>query len=65
MFDTAHRYAVLGERKPKKLFMNEFRDLFFAALPMAIIVECIKVFKTAHVRMSVPVCSAVEGNEAY
>jgi protein gp37 len=47
LFDAAHLYAVLGDRKPKKLFVNEFSDLFFEALPIEIIIEHFKVFKAA------------------
>ena len=48
LFDPVHLYAVLGSKKPKKFFVNEFSDLFFEALPMALIIEHFKVFEGAH-----------------
>ena len=48
LFDAAHLYAVLGDRKPKRIFVNEFSDLFYESLPMALIIEHFKVFKVAH-----------------
>lgn len=48
LFDAAHLYSVLEDRKPKKLFVNEFSDLFFESLPMALIIEHFKVFNSAH-----------------
>ena len=48
LFDASHLYAVLDDRKPKKIFVNEFSDLFYETLPMAVILEHFKVFKAAH-----------------
>jgi protein gp37 len=34
LFDPGHLYAVLEDDQPKMIFVNEFSDLLFDALPM-------------------------------
>lgn len=48
LFDPQHLYAVLKDRNPKRIFVNEFSDLFHEALPMELILEHVRVFKAAH-----------------
>jgi protein gp37 len=47
LFDPQHLYTVLGERRPKRIFVNEFSDLLHASLPLSLILEHIKVFNAA------------------
>jgi protein gp37 len=47
LFDPAHLYAVLRLCEPKKIFVNEFSDLFFEALPLELILEHFRVFNAA------------------
>jgi protein gp37 len=47
LFDPKHLYGVLNKRKPKMIFVNEFSDLLHEALPMALILEHVRVFKAA------------------
>lgn len=48
LFDPKHLYAVLNDWKPKMVFVNEFSDLLHDALPTEVILEHMRVFKTAH-----------------
>ena len=48
LFDPSHLYAVLNDRKPKMVFVNEFSDLYFESLPIDLILEHFKVFRAAH-----------------
>ena len=43
-----HLYAVLTDRDPKKIFVNEFSDLLHDALPMELILEHVRVFRAAY-----------------
>ena len=47
LFDPVHLYAVLNDSEPKRIFVNEFSDLFFEALPLDIILEHFRVFNAA------------------
>jgi protein gp37 len=47
LFDPQHLYTVLGDRKPKHIFVNEFSDLLHASLPLSLILEHFKVFNAA------------------
>ncbi len=48
LFDPAHLYAVLKDRKPKMIFVNEFSDFLHDALPMEVILEHVRVFTAAY-----------------
>ena len=48
LFDPEHLYAMLKERKSKMIFVNEFSDLLHDALPTKVILEHIRVFRTAY-----------------
>ena len=48
LFDPMHLYAVLTDRDPKKIFVNEFSDLLHDALPMELILEHVRVFRAAY-----------------
>jgi protein gp37 len=48
LFEPGHLYAVLRDKEPKRVFVNEFSDLFFESLPMELILEHFKVFNAAH-----------------
>jgi protein gp37 len=50
LFDPEHLYAVLKDRKPKMIFVNEFSDLLHDALPMKVLLEHVRVFKAACLR---------------
>jgi protein gp37 len=47
LFDPKHLYAVLKQRNPKMIFVNEFSDLLHEALPMDLILEHVRVFRAA------------------
>lgn len=47
LFDPGHLYAVLKDRDPKMVFVNEFSDLLHDALPIEVIVEHFRVFREA------------------
>jgi len=47
LFDPKHLYSVLKVKLPKRIFVNEFSDLLHEALPMEVILEHIRVFRTA------------------
>ena len=47
LFDPEHLYAVLRDRSPKRIFVNEFSDLLHEALPMEVILEHVRVFRAA------------------
>ena len=47
LFEPGHLYAVLRDKEPKRVFVNEFSDLFFESLPMELILEHIRVFNVA------------------
>ena len=48
LFDPEHLYAVLTDRDPKKIFVNEFSDLLHESLPMELILEHVRVFQAAY-----------------
>ena len=45
LFDPGHLYAVLKEKTPRRIFVNEFSDLLHEALPMEVILEHVRVFR--------------------
>ena len=47
LFDPKHLYSVLKVKEPKRIFVNEFSDLLHEALPMEVILEHIRVFRSA------------------
>jgi protein gp37 len=47
LFDPRHLYAVLKEKTPRKIFVNEFSDLLHGALPIEVILEHVRVFRAA------------------
>jgi protein gp37 len=47
LFDPKHLYAVLKARTSKRIFVNEFSDLFHEALPLEVVLEHIRVFRAA------------------
>ncbi len=47
LFDPKHLYAVLNDRTPKRIFVNEFSDLLHESLPLDLILEHLQVFRAA------------------
>jgi len=47
LFDPGHLYKVLKDSKPKRIFVNEFSDLFADDLPWSVIREHFRVFRSA------------------
>lgn len=47
LIDPKHLYAVLKDRNPKMIFVDEFSDLLHEALPMDLILEHVRVFRAA------------------
>jgi protein gp37 len=48
LFDPEHLYKVLFEREPKRVFVNEFSDLFHESVPDQVVIEHFRVFNAAH-----------------
>ncbi len=47
LFEPKHLYSVLKARKPKRIFVNEFSDLFHELVPLEVILEHIRVVRAA------------------
>jgi protein gp37 len=47
LFNPSHLYSALGDKKPKRVFVNEFSDLLHEVLPLDLILEHFRVFARA------------------
>lgn len=47
LFEPEHLYKVLKDSEPKRIFVNEFSDLFADKLPWSVIREHFRVFRAA------------------